>query len=321
MRLRRIEKIKDLYNRGLTIAVRYLLKRVECEVRRKVFRQRFTIVDVNDCKMYVDLNDPGISRTLMTFGTREKEHIYILKKYLRPGDVVLDIGANIGYYVLIEAKIIGPQGRIYAIEPSPSNVEILKKNINLNGIEEIVEINQMGISNKASVGKFYISHMSNLGSFFPTRYYGDSILEEKSPTIDVKTVSILDFVSDKKEIAMIRMDIEGYEVEAFEGMIPLLKEGSFAPRILFETHRPKYDDKNHSMRDVLKVMFKYGYYPKIIVSDNHPKGEFLKKGYKPETLIYTDGYWRGIYYGVTNKDAIDLICDIGFVRAVLLERK
>jgi FkbM family methyltransferase len=321
MRLSRIDKINDLYNRGLKTAARYLLKRVECEVRRKVFRQRFTVVDVNDCKMYVDLNDSGISRTLMTFGTREKEHIYILKKYLRPGDVVLDIGANIGYYVLIEAQIIGNQGRIYAIEPSPSNIEILKKNISLNGIEKIVEVNQIGISNKTSVKRFYVSHMSNLGTFFPARYYGDGIVDERSPTIDVNTVSISDFVSDKKEIAMIRMDIEGYEVEAFEGMIPLLKERNFAPRILFETHRPKYDDKKHSMRDALKAMFKYGYYPLIIVSNNHPKGEFLKRGYKPETLIHTDGYVRGIYYGVTNKDAIDFICDIGFVRAVLLERR
>jgi hypothetical protein len=37
-------------------------------------------------------------------------------------------------------------------------------------------------------------------------------------------------------------------------------------------------------------------------------------------LIRTDGYWRGIYYGVTNNDAIEFICDVGFVRAVLLER-
>ena len=75
------------------------------------------------------------------------------------------------------------------------------------------------------------------------------------------------------------------------------------------------------MRKKLLKMFEYGYYPKIIVSNDHPKGEFQKRGYKPEALIYTDGYWRGIYYGASNKDAIDFICDIGFVRAVLLERK
>jgi hypothetical protein len=117
------------------------------------------------------------------------------------------------------------------------------------------------------------------------------------------------------------MDIEGYEVEVFEGMMPLLENKNFSPKILFETHRPKYDDNHHSMRNVLIKMFKYGYYPKIVVSNNHPKGEFLKRGYKPEKLIHTDGYWRGIYYGVANKDAIEFICDIGFVRAVLLERR
>ncbi len=163
--------------------------------------------------------------------------------------------------------------------------------------------------------------MSNLGTFSPTRYYGENSMTKSSPTISTKTTNIPDFIVDKKTIDFIRMDIEGYEVEVFEGMMPLLEDKNFSPKILFETHRPKYDDTHHSMRKTLIKMFKYGYYPKIVVSDNHPKGEFLKRGYKPEALIHTDGYWRGIYYGVANKDAIDFICDIGFVRAVLLERK
>jgi FkbM family methyltransferase len=315
------DRIQDLCNRGTSTMLKYLLKRVSYEFRKKLLKQRFVEIDVHNYRMIVDLNDPGISRTLIHFGTREKDHIYILNKELSSGSVIIDLGANIGYYALMEANIVGNDGYVYALEPSPSNVDMLRKNISLNNYNGIVEVYQMGGSNKTGKEKFYTSEMSNLGTFFPTKYYGESSVTKSSPSIYIKTITIPDFIVDKKPIDFIRMDIEGYEVEVFEGMMPMLENKSFSPKILFETHRPKYDDNHHSMRKVLLQMFEYGYYPKIIVSNDHPKGEFLKRGYKPEKFIDTDGYRRGIYYGVTNKDAIDFICDIGFVRAVYLERR
>jgi len=315
------DRIQDLGNRGTSTMLKYLLKRVSYEFRKKLLKQRFVEIDVHNYRMIVDLNDPGISRTLIHFGTREKDHIYILNKELSSGSVIIDLGANIGYYALMEANIVGNDGYVYALEPSPSNVDMLRKNISLNNYNGIVEVYQMGGSNKTGKEKFYTSEMSNLGTFFPTKYYGKSSVTKSSSSIYIKTTTIPDFIVDKKPIDFIRMDIEGYEIEVFEGMMPLLKNNNFSPKILFETHRPKYDDIHHSMRKTLIKMFEYGYYPKIIVSNDHPKGEFLEKGYMPETLIHTDGYRRGIYYGVTNKDAIAFICDIGYVRAVLLERK
>lgn len=315
------DKARDLCARGIVSVAGYLLKRCRYEFQRKVLRRRLIDIKVQDFRMHIDLNDPGISRTLALFGTREKEHIYILQRELSEGDVVLDIGANIGYYVLMEAGIIGQKGYIYAIEPSPSNIGILRKNVALNKLENRVEIFQMGASNKTSVEKFYLSEMSNLGTFFPKRFTEVNNNPKDAPTINVKTTSIPDFIYGKKTIVFIRMDIEGYEVEVLGGMLPLLRENCFSPKILFETHRPKYNDASHNMRKVLKEMFAYGYYPKIIVSNDHPKGEFLSRGYRPKTLLFTDGYLRGIYYGVKNEDAIEFICDIGFVRAVLLERR
>ncbi len=321
MKLSLKNKIQDLHNRGASTMLKYLLKRSSYEFRKRILKQRFVEISVHNYKMVADLNDPGISRTLIHFGTREKDHIYILNKELSSGSVIIDLGANIGYYTLMEANIVGNDGYVYAIEPSPSNVDLLRKNISLNNYNDIVEVFQMGASNKTGKEQFYTSEMSNLGTFSPTRYYGKSSMTKSSPTISAKTTNIPDFVVDKKQIDFIRMDIEGYEVEVFEGMIPMLENKNFSPKILFETHRPKYDETHHSMREVLIKMFKYGYYPKIIVSNDHPKGEFLERGYKPETLIHTDGYKRGIYYGVANKDAIGFICDVGFVRAVLLERR
>ena len=118
----------------------YLLKRGSYEFRRRVLKQRFVEINVHNYRMIVDLNDPGISRTLIHFGTREKDHIYILNNELSPGNVIIDLGANIGYYALMEANIVGNDGYVYALEPSPSNADMLRKNISLNNYDGIVEV-------------------------------------------------------------------------------------------------------------------------------------------------------------------------------------
>ena len=133
------DKIQDLCNRGISTMLKYLLKRGLYEFRKRVLKQRFVEINVHNYRMIVDLNDPGISRTLILFGTREMDHIYVLNKELSPGNVVIDLGANVGYYALMEANLVGNGGYVYAIEPSPSNVDMLRKNISLNDYDGIVE--------------------------------------------------------------------------------------------------------------------------------------------------------------------------------------
>jgi len=63
-------------------------------------------VKVNDYQMYIDLKDRGISKALFIYGTRENDQMYMIRDILKRGMDVLDIGANIGYYVIFESKII-----------------------------------------------------------------------------------------------------------------------------------------------------------------------------------------------------------------------
>ena len=83
------EKIQDLHNRGTSTMLKYLLKRGAYEFRKKLLKQRFVEINVHNYRMIVDLNDPGISRTLIHFGTREKDHIYILNKELSSGLIII----------------------------------------------------------------------------------------------------------------------------------------------------------------------------------------------------------------------------------------
>jgi len=270
--------------------------------------------------MYLPFDDPGISKALIISGTREEQLQYILRQELEEGMVILDLGANIGFYVLLEAQIVGSKGKVYAVEPSPRNFELLNRNIELNGVKDIVETFNIGASNQKGKEKFYLSPCSNLSTFIPRSYRSAGRTEPiNSKCLEVEVTDLSSFVKDKRTVDFMRMDIEGYEVEVFEGMQEALKKGNFSPKIVFECHFPKYDDKLHSMRRQLEKLFEFGYKAKTMTSNDEERSTFRTKGYSPQTLIRTGDFkYQGIYYNVSKPDALELICDLGGVRDVLL---
>lgn len=280
---------------------------------------------IHNYRLLIDLKDEGISKQLMLLETREGDHIIILKKELLKGMVAFDLGANIGYYAVMMAKLVGTSGKVYAVEPSRSNYLLLSLNIKLNQLEDIIESYNIGISNKTGTDNFYESEKSNWHTFYPKVHSGTDTesLVSKAP-VEVPVMTIADFAKGKRKIDLIRMDIEGFEVEVFESLLPLLKDKSFGPKILFEVHQPRYNDQEHNMRKVLKSLFEFGYHVKTLASNQYDRGGreiFEQRGYKPSMVIKTDFLKRGIYNAVTDEDAIYFMCDTDFTRAVLLDRK
>src|SRR3989304_7316362 len=95
------------------------------------------VIEVNGYRLSTMPNDPGISSELLFFKTHEPLTTELLKKELKKGMICLDIGANIGYYALLERKIVGSEGRVIAVEPSPLNFSFLRKNISQNRFNDI----------------------------------------------------------------------------------------------------------------------------------------------------------------------------------------
>jgi tRNA G37 N-methylase Trm5 len=76
----------------------------------------------------------------MVNGAWERDTVRLFERILRAGDVVVDIGAHVGYFTLIAARSVGPEGRVYAFEPDPENYALLVRNIELNGYQNIMPI-------------------------------------------------------------------------------------------------------------------------------------------------------------------------------------
>ncbi|MDP3789583.1 MAG: FkbM family methyltransferase, partial [Candidatus Omnitrophota bacterium] len=281
---------------------------------------RYKKLIVNDTEMYVDLMDKGISKALFVYGSREKDQMYLARNNIKKGFTVLDIGANIGYYVLLEAGIIGPSGRIIAYEPSRDNYSLLNRNIELNGLSGKVETNNAAVSNRSGMSRFYLSSKSNLHTLNPVRYKGGAGKAGEDRFVDVKTVDVYDILNKSRDVKFIRMDIEGHEVEVLEGILRAAKDFKIYPDILFETHFAKYDAKHHDMRSRLKALFNLGYFPAAITSTDEGISKIREKGYKPRLVIDTDRVNRGIYERISPDDAVDFICTSGGVRAVLLKK-
>ncbi len=288
--------------------------------RKYILGQKHLVRSIHDYRLRLDLNDPGLSRDILIRGTREEQLKYVIDHEVSPGDVVLDVGANIGYYTIMLARRVGQSGKVYAMEPEPRNFALLQGNVRLNQAEGIVETFQMGASDAPGMGRLYVSQRSNLHSFLSSAARstngsgGDTFVE-------VPVTDLSSFLELKRPVDLFRMDIEGYEVEAIRGLERAIKDGSFRGKILFECHFPRYDDTTHSMRGPLRMLLSQGYHARYLTSSDESKPRIRDKGYQPAALVRTsDTRFRGIYEDVADEDLLSLVCDTGGVRDVLLEK-
>jgi FkbM family methyltransferase len=218
------------------------------------------IKNVWDNKMLLNLSDKGINTDLWLSDKREPLICTKFRQMLRNGMVVYDIGANIGYYALQEARIVGKSGYVYAIEPIPENTQALSVNIKLNNFNNI-EIHGIAIGEEPHEGRINVSGMSNLSTMLDKsgyRDYGDSI--------PVNVESVDSFMVGKKPPDVIRMDTEGYETNIIKGMGKLLVSGR--PLILFiEIH---FDMLRHSVIPMLQTLKNFGFKIKWASHETHP---------------------------------------------------
>lgn len=178
-------------------------------------RDGYVCRNILGSKMLLDVNDPGICRELLLSGVREEWGTEVLRGLLRPGQTIVDIGANICYYALFEASVVGPAGKVYAIEPVPANYDLLCRNVELNGYRN-TETFQCGIGDRVGKAQMHISHLRNWHSMTDVHATGR--------VIDVDLITLDAFLDGKRCPSIIRMDVEGFEYEILNGMTKTLAD-------------------------------------------------------------------------------------------------
>jgi len=194
-------------------------------LRRVGKRKKFIVRNVYGNKICLNLADTGISRELLVFGIHEPISTKIFRRLLKPGMHIIDIGANLGYYAFQEARIVEENGKVIAIEPVLENVQLLQHGCELNSFNNM-KILPIAIGAKNGIGKIFLQKESNCGSM---------VLPESYQKIAEVPIRDLDSLLETEErIDVIRMDVEGSEVEIIKGMHKTLTK--YKPILFIEIH-------------------------------------------------------------------------------------
>jgi protein O-GlcNAc transferase len=179
----------------------------------------------------VDIVVPDQLHLMTTYVLREQEdwfedEIKFLRRYLRKGMHVLDIGANCGLYALSMARAVGENGHIVAVEPSSSSAEFLRAGVSVNGFGN-VDVVQSALSNRVGTAQLHLSENSELNALTVAGPISGS-----SEPVELKTLDVLVEEFRLDQLDFVKMDAEGEEQRIIEGGRAFLRNQS--PLIMYE---------------------------------------------------------------------------------------
>ena len=244
---------------------------------KHVFKFPFAAVKKN--VFFVHNKDKVISSRIRWSHSYEDFDTDFLRTKINPGDFVLDVGANIGFYTVLFSEWVGKKGKVFAFEPDPDNFELLKKNINANGCRNVIAI-QKAVSDKSGKTKLFLSD-ENKGD----HRIWDS--EHKREQVEIETTTLDEYLlTHSSKIDFIKIDVQGAEDKVFRGAKTLFQKNEqlegffeFWPRGLIEC--------GSDPSEVLKTLYDYGLVlyevEKKIGIKPVQKKELLQK-YPPENL-------------------------------------
>jgi len=199
--------------------------------------------DILGSVMKLDTGGKGIHRELLAKGIREVKATRYLAHILNYNMTVIDIGANIGYYALQEAKVCK---QVYAIEPAPDNYERLVENIKLNNYSNI-NTHNVAIGDKSGSIQFKLSPAPN--------WHRVAIgTDNNTITIPIMT---LDELIGNKTVDLVRMDVEGYELNILKGMTKTIKKNSLW--LFIETHKQLIKEFGGSLREFYEILAEHNF--------------------------------------------------------------
>jgi len=170
------------------------------------------------------------------------EPLEFFRRYPRSGDLIIDVGANVGDTVLTSALRVGEHGHVWAIEPHPRTFRFLTENLSLNRVSNVEPINcavgsEAGQANLSDDRRDDMNRISTTGLVVPVRRLDDVVRYEG-------------------EFALLKIDVEGYELPVVAGAHTIL---SRTKCIHFEVAREHFARFGYTIRDLLESLESHGF--------------------------------------------------------------
>jgi FkbM family methyltransferase len=229
-------------------------------------------------KMYVDTLDNGLSPHLMLDGYWEMWLTEVIAERVKPGMIVADIGANLGYYTLLMAELVGPTGLVHAFEPNPRMAERLRMSLEVNGLADHVKLHNIALGEDEGHALTFVVPPHEPKNAYVIPY--DGTLPEGGTMLHAQR---LDSADDWSRLQLAKIDVEGAEQLVWAGAKGLLDAHNLKTVIL-EFTNGRYNDPAGFLDQVLApgfslsyIDFKDGVCPitRQAVLDHDPKEDIL----------------------------------------------
>jgi len=169
--------------------------------------------------------------TAMVLGVYEPQVAEVLRREIPPGSVCIDVGAHLGYYAVLMARLTGEYGKVVAFEPVPEIFEMLQRNIALNGLAN-VRLEPLAVDEQDSTLRLTLRSNEQLTM---TASVGGYAVGECRKVIDVATCSLDSYLAQTGNVPdILQIDVEGAELSVLKGAESTLRY--VRPKLLIEIH-------------------------------------------------------------------------------------
>lgn len=246
---------------------------------------------IHDQKFHFSMTyDPNFTADRLTKafavqdGGCEPEVLHLMVRAIKPGDTVLDGGANIGFFTMVMSLLVGDKGKVMAFEPGPNNIDKLRENVALNKFTN-VEIFQKALWNCTTNKKLYLAEDSGLNALVT---YSEAL---SSTPVECTYIDDLGVGP-----AFIKLDIEGAELHALEGASILLEGES--PFVVCEVNLGALGRFDRLLKTVREYMWEHGYNMFILHKDGAlptmvPERTVFTPSQKNRNVLFATPYMVG----------------------------
>jgi FkbM family methyltransferase len=213
----------------------------ERDLLNKTYRDQIELVRLPRFSLFASNDDLAVGRHVCG-GSYEPGVAAIFSRYVTPGMSVVDIGANIGYFTMLSASLVGPSGLVVAVEPNPENIKLLEASRRVNGFDQVMVI-QAAAGRQTGLLALNVSHSNGMTGELPDEV-GGIFAARPVPCFALDAILPKD-----RRINLVKIDTEGAELNALIGLSQTIDRGrpvivsEFSPGMLPGTSRcsgPEY---------------------------------------------------------------------------------
>jgi FkbM family methyltransferase len=221
-------------------------------------------------KMLVDTRDSLLAPWLLLDGLWEANVTGWLQRTLQPGQVFVDVGANIGYFTLLGGQLVGPAGRVVAIEAHPGSAELLRRNVVINGMHHHVEVRHSAAWSRQTTVQFHLrAHFAANSSVGSVGTAGLAELDDSEETVEVDAVPLDDLLAELPRVDVIKVDVEGAEGHVFTGLDRTLRANPDIT-VMFEWSPAQIEAVGDEPVALLDLLSSHGFNYRLMEDDLAP---------------------------------------------------